>query len=285
MSKLTWACSWGVLMHMAAHAGRVEPTDRLQLRLDARLPALRAPASPQWPADPVQSKPVAQAHQDPTRSEQGHIQRLALDASLDQTNRMGYSRDLALTLAPGDGIDADGWRLRVAYNQGAYRYVADPDRLSIVRGQSRQQEVLLGRAWLGSRAAVTVFTGYAWSQAREPGSVVRDSGSKSSLTMFARPVDGWRAFSSLSYTHMSRYTQWYTKVGTTNSVGAFWGPEVKAEWRGGDPWRRPLAAWRLGAHVSSLPLGGAWLSLSVGRVHDQALGFGAYAGLGLYGAF
>lgn len=212
--------------------------------------------------------------------------RWAVDASLDQTTRHGASRDAAVTWAWGRSMDQSGMRARVAFNRSMYRYPEDAARARFIEGRSQQVDIMVGGAWVMPGLSLTLLAGYSAARADEGDfPTFRDTGTKTSLSVYAAPSPDWRLFSSLSYTHMSRYTQLYAKLGRTVEGGAFWGPELKFEWRGGAPWSEELAAWRVGGHVSGLPLAGAWLSLSIGQIRDRGVGQGGYAGLGLYGSY
>ncbi len=210
----------------------------------------------------------------------------AVDFSHDQTLKHGASTDFALTWALGNDLDDSGGRFRLAANHSLYRYAVDPIRRQVARGRSDQVELLAGWSQVVGRYTWMALTGYAWARSVEPGSEsVTDSSVKSVLSVYAQPTDGTQLYSALAHTHRVKYTQWLLKWGLAASPGGYWGPELKADWRGDGPWRAAPAQRRLGVQWSSVKVGDLWWGLSLGHIDDKDIGEGSYLSLGAYGSY
>lgn len=244
---------------------------------------------PLWPLWPLWPGATARAESPvlpPAQSPSGGVSRVAIDMSGDSTGLHGGSFDASLTLAPFGSIDASGWRLRVLHNRSRYAYPADERRSRLVRGQSQETDLMVGYGLVVPGMSVVAMVGHAAARSEEDGVVGRTDGLRGTVSMFAAPTPRHMLYASVSHTAMSAYTQLLIKGGARVGPGLpYLGPELKGDWRNTDPWNQAPGAWRAGAHLSGIAVGGTSWSLSGGRLQDRALGVGGYLSLGAYTSF
>lgn len=179
------------------------------------------------------------------------------------------------TIAPFDGLDEDGFRLRVSGVLGRYSYVGS-NGIGRVRGTQSDGSFLVGYEWVLHAATVAVYVGADVNDNQlslnDPNNSSKGLhvGGKIAVDFYVNPtpysmISGVVSYASANNAYYSRF-----KAGISIAPQLFVGPEVLVL---GDDF---YSQWRLGMHLTGLRLGAMQFGISGGYLDDKVRGRGGY---------
>lgn len=206
--------------------------------------------------------------------------RLLLFASTDLWRHGGFAHGGVLW-SP-DGLDRDGFALKVAFGGGAYRYVSGALGQVDVDGRQMAGELLLGWRFVRGPVSVTAFAGLDVQQHRlspddaSAGLRGRYAGAKTGFELWFEPDPGAMVaahgfVSTVGPSYNARLAAGWRVLDT-----AYVGPEVQ-----GFAFDDNYKQWRTGLHITALRFGGLEWSAGLGWAGDSDNRASLYGRLGL----
>ncbi len=179
------------------------------------------------------------------------------------------------TIAPFDGLDQDGLRLRFTGVLGRYSYVAG-NGLGRVTGTQADGSFMVGYEWVLNAATVAIYAGAEVNDNRlsinDPGNASKGlhAGAKIAADFYMNPTPNTMVSGVLSYTMAANAYYTRFKFGMAVAPQLFIGPEALVL---GDNF---YSQWRVGVHLTGLRLGMMQFGLSGGYLEDKVRGKGGY---------
>ncbi|MBV8851311.1 MAG: cellulose biosynthesis protein BcsS [Methylobacteriaceae bacterium] len=179
------------------------------------------------------------------------------------------------TIAPFDGLNEDGFRLRLSGVLGRYSYVGS-DGIGRVNGTQSDGAFLVGYEWVMRAATVAVYVGADVTDNRlsinDPNNASKGLhvGGKVAVDFYVNPtpysmISGVVSYASANNAYYSRF-----KAGLAIAPQLFVGPELLVL---GDNF---YSQYRLGMHLTGLRLGAMQFGISGGYLDDKVRGRGGY---------
>jgi Cellulose biosynthesis protein BcsS len=213
-------------------------------------------------------------------------------------NRTAYADS---TFAPF-GIYESGARFRLSGVASWYKFVASEEPRILGSGRYLEGAFLAGYGIYGPGYNISWFVGPAFGEIMNEGVVTDRWGAKAALEMSAKPTDLTMAAVSANYSTIANNAQVQAKVGVRIFGDVYFGPEAKFTWQKILPFQinfasssiatttpvssqEHIATTRVGAHISALTIGPAFIALSGGWAHDRQLGSGYYGNVTLWQPF
>jgi hypothetical protein len=179
------------------------------------------------------------------------------------------------TIAPFDGLDEDGFRLRLTGVLGRYSYVGS-NGLGRVTGTQSDGSLMVGYEWVLRAATVAIYAGPDVNDNQlsinDPNNASKGLhvGGKIAVDFYVNPtpysmVSGVVSYASANNAYYSRF-----KAGLAIAPQLFVGPELLVL---GDNF---YSQWRVGMHLTGLRLGAMQFGISGGYLDDKIRGHGGY---------
>jgi hypothetical protein len=179
------------------------------------------------------------------------------------------------TIAPFDGLDEDGFRLRLTGVLGRYSYIGG-NGIGRVTGTQSDGSFMVGYEWVLNAATVAIYVGAEVNEnqlsVNDPNNASKGlhAGPKVAFDFFVNPtpnsmISGVLAYTTASNAYYSRF-----KAGIAVAPQLFVGPEVLVL---GDNF---YSQWRVGMHLTGLRLGAMQFGISGGYLDDKVRGRGGY---------
>ncbi len=225
---------------------------------------------------------------------------IALNSTVDSDSIGNQSVYADATFAPFGNTYESGFRFRTAGSANSYRFLASENPRIVDDGHYFEGAFLVGYAFLGPQFGINFLAGPAFSQTVNPSTTTDRWGAKGVIEMYARPTDLTMASGSVAYSTMANSLQLQAKAGLKIFEGIYFGPEGKFTLQDTLPWQlnffgsnavvtstnsssqTKIQTIRVGAHVSTLSIGAAFISLSGGWTQNQQLGSGYYGSASVY---
>jgi hypothetical protein len=179
------------------------------------------------------------------------------------------------TIAPFDGLDEDGYRIRLSGVLGRYSYVGS-NGIGRVTGTQSDGSFMVGYEWVLRAATVAIYLGADVSDnllsINDPNNSSKGLhvGGKVAVDFYVNPtpysmISGTLSYATANNAYYSRF-----KGGIAIAPQLFVGPEVLVL---GDDF---YSQWRLGVHLTGLRLGPMQFGISGGYLDDKIRGHGGY---------
>jgi hypothetical protein len=228
-------------------------------------------------------------------------QHVAIGSSFDADSIGNRNVYVDATLAPFSGIYESGMRLRVMGDASWYKFVTNEEPRTLGAGHYLESAVLVGYGMWVPGFNITWLVGPAFAESVNEGVVTDRWGVRAGIDMNAKTALTM-ASGSVSYSSMFNTLQAQAKAGLKIFGDVYLGPEAKFKWQQLLPWQinffsgslatttpvspqNQVATLRVGAHVSAVRLGPAFIGVSGGWTHDRRLGSGYYGSVDLYQPF
>jgi hypothetical protein len=179
------------------------------------------------------------------------------------------------TIAPFDGLDQDGFRLRLGGVVGRYSYVGS-NGIGRVNGTQSDGSFLVGYEWVIRAATIAVYVGADVENNKlsinDPNnsSAGTHVGAKVAADFYFNPTPYSMAAGTISYSTSNNAYYSRFKLGLAVIEQLYAGPEMLFL---GDNF---FSQWRFGAHLTGLRLGAMQFGLSGGYLSDKVRGHGGY---------
>jgi hypothetical protein len=179
------------------------------------------------------------------------------------------------TIAPFDGFDEDGFRLRLTGVLGRYSYIGG-NGIGRVTGTQSDGSLMVGYEWVLRAATVAIYVGADASEnqlsVNDPNNASKGfhAGGKVAVDFYVNPTPYSMASGSVSYATANNAYYSRFKLGLAVAPQLFVGPELLVL---GDNF---YSQWRLGLHLTGLRFGMMQFGISGGYLDDKVRGHGGY---------
>jgi hypothetical protein len=200
---------------------------------------------------------------------------VAIDTALTADTHGSIFGTLIGTIAPFDGLDQDGFRLRLTGVLGRYSYVGS-NGIGRVEGTQSDGSFMVGYEWVINAATVAIYVGADVSDNRlsinDPNNASKGvhAGGKIAMDFYVNPTVNTMASGTVSYATANNAYYSRFKLGVAVAPQLFVGPEVLVL---GDNF---YSQWRAGIHLTGLRMGPMQFGISGGYLDDKVRGHGGY---------
>jgi hypothetical protein len=200
---------------------------------------------------------------------------VAIDTAVTADTHGSIFGTLIGTIAPFDGLDQDGFRLRLTGVLGRYSYVGS-NGIGRVDGTQSDGSFMVGYEWVINAATVAIYVGADISDNRlsinDPNNASKGvhAGGKIAMDFYVNPTVNTMASGTVSYASANNAYYSRFKLGVAVAPQLFVGPEVLVL---GDNF---YSQWRAGIHLTGLRMGPMQFGISGGYLDDKVRGHGGY---------